>query len=142
MSHDPIGESIAQTHVCGTLQIRGHSVTRERERVAQLLEGSGKAWQFKEIQKETQLPQKSLRRILELFRAEKLIHYSADKKAYFRCQKPYQRRKTSCHSFGICERCHAVREFVHEKHAHPRFTFMKVVGREHEWITLCLTCKK
>lgn len=140
MSHDPIGESIAQTHVCGMLQIRGHSVTRERERVAGLLEGSHRVWRFKEIQKETRLPQKSLRRILELFTDEKLIHYSADNKAYFGCQNPYQSRKTSCHSFGICESCGRVQEFIHQDHVHPKLRGMKVLGHEHEWKAHCLTC--
>jgi len=138
---DPIYETIPGTFTGGLIQVSGHSVTKAREKVAKVMEHGRSTWTVEELQKQTGLSQRSLHRILDLFVKEGLAHYVARFKAYFLCQHVMRYHSpTHCHSFGICESCHAVREFVHEKHAHPRFTLMEVVGREHEWVTHCLTC--
>jgi len=144
-NQDPIYEPIPDTHTGALLQVSRRSVTKTREKVAAVMEigYSGKSWTIQALQQETQLPQKSIRRVVDTFLEEGLAHYSATFKAYFLCKKPERlSRRKHCHSFGICENCGRVGEFVHAKHAHPRIRYMKVTGQEHEWLTLCLSCKK
>lgn len=122
--------------------MHGYKCTPERDTVATALDESRKALTVLELKEETDLPRMTLHRILKTFQKEKLVHRSPTFNAYFACRRLMQaRRRTACHSFAVCEKCKKVQEFVHEKHAHPKFTNFRVQTNEHEWLGLCATCK-
>ncbi len=142
LEKDTIKETIPQTALVGFLQVCGYKCTPERESVAKVLDENWKALTLFELKEETALPRMTLHRILKTFQKEGLVHHSPSFNAYFACKRVMQaRRRTSCHSFSICESCKAVQEFVHEKHAHPKFKNFQVQTREHEWLGLCTRCR-
>lgn len=142
LEKDTIKETVPQTMLVGFLQVRGYKCTPERDTVAKALDEDWKVLTVLELKERTGLPRSTIYRVLAAFQKGGLVHRSPSFNAYFACKRLMQaRRRTACHSFSICEKCKSVKEFVHEKHAHPRFPNFQVQISEHEWLGLCTSCK-
>ena len=142
LEEDKIKETVPKTELVGFLQVCGYKCTPERDRVAKALDENWKALTVLELQEETGLPRMTIHRILKTLRKEGLAHFSPSFNAYFACRRLMQaRRRTSCHSFGICKNCKGVKESIEEGHAHPKFPNFHNEASEHEWLGLCTTCK-
>ncbi len=142
LEKDTIKETVPKTELVGFLQVHRYRCTLERDLIAKALDESWKALTVLELKEETGLPRSTIYSVLKAFQKEGLVHYSPSFNAYFSCRRLMQaRRKTSCHSFGICKKCKAVKEKVEETHEHPKFPNFYNEAREHEWPGLCTTCK-
>lgn len=139
---ETLRETIAKTHLMGFLQVRGYKCTPAREAVAEVLEEVGGLHALDEILEISNLGRMTVYRVLKTLREEGLVHYSASKNAYFACQKLYSdKAKSSCHSFGVCQKCSFVREVIETNHAHPKIQGFTHESKEHEWLGLCTSCR-
>lgn len=134
---DELMETVPENTCSGFLQVRKYRLTQARQKIGTELERK-QFWTVEQMAKKTGLSRMTTHRVLKLLHKEKLIHFSNTAGAYFHCHKPFQSKAaSSCHSFGVCAKCKAVREFIHDKHPHPHIKGMEVKTKEHEWVTLC-----
>ena len=142
---DKIKEKIPESQLTGFLQVQGKSVTRTREKIAKILENGLCAYSPSELMELTGLPRMSIYRNLKILQQKRLIHYAPSLDVYFCCQKLFKskgRLASTCHSFGICQTCKHVEEFIHTKHAHPRLRRIGNLKTDHEWLGLCSNCDR
>lgn len=138
---DRIKEKAPESMLTGFLQIDGYSCTKVREAMATLMENHLRAYSIQELVSETGISRASLYRNLPILVTKRLIHHSPTLDVYFCCQKMFK-GKNSCHSYGICQKCKHVEEFVHAKHTHPRLRRIGNLKTDHEWLGLCSDCDR
>lgn len=133
-------EHAPESNITAILQIRGYRCTKLREAIGKCYDGPQKPITLQELAAATNSSLISVTRVVKMLEKERLLHRIDTLKAYAPCIKPIRKEPARCHSFAICSRCKWMKEFIHEKHAHPKVSGFQMFEGKHEWSGLCLSC--